>query len=404
MKLSFTFKTALISLARNKMRSFLTTLGVIIGVSSVILLTAIGAGLRHLVQEQFQSLGSNLLFVMPGDIFDQGGGFSEDSMRTSMMNSRLKLQDVANINRLGEPIVKAVPVNQLQQPAKYQAKTYTVTITSSFADYASVREIKTSQGRFFTKAEAAGRKKVVVIGDKVKTELFSHTNPLGKKIALGNIKFTVIGVAEKKGGGGMGGPDFDSWVYIPIQTAQRTFDNTLVNTLIVKVNSEDNISQAKKMVEKTLLKRLDESDFSIVDQTELLDTVQGILNTMTTALAGIAGISLLVGGIGIMNIMLVSVTERTKEIGLRKAVGATPKDILIQFLIESALLSLFGGLVGIFLGSFGAILLNRFFPALPTFNAGALAFFISLLVGVVFGVMPARQAARLSPIEAIRYE
>lgn len=404
MKLSFTVKTAIVSIARNKIRAFLTILGVIIGVSSVILLTAIGAGLRNMVQEQFQSLGSNIIYAMPGDMFDNGGGLNEDSMRTSLLNSKFKLQDITSINKLGDPIVKAVPVNQLQQQAKYKTKTYTVTVTSSFSSYASIREIATPQGRFFTNAEAVGRKKVVVIGDKVKDELFPTTNPVGKNITIGNVKFQVIGVAERKGGGGMGGPDFDSWVYMPIQTAQRVFNTKAVNILVIKVNSEDNITKAKKMVEKTLLKRLDDSDFSVVDQTELLDTVQGILGAMTAGLAGIAAISLLVGGIGIMNIMLVSVTERTREIGLRKAVGATPRNILVQFLIESALLSLLGGIIGIILGSLGALALNRFFPASPTLLSMAIAFFVSLFVGIVFGVVPARKAANLSPIEAIRYE
>ncbi len=404
MKFSFIFKTAVTSIARNKVRAFLTVLGVIIGVSSVILLTSIGDGLRRMVQDQFQSLGTNLVYVMPGDLFSKGKGFSEDSMRTGMLNSKFKTRDIISLNRLGYPIEKAVPITQLQQQARYQANTYTVTITGTSSYYQTIRNLNCSQGRFFTKAEETGRKKVVVIGDKVKDELFSKTNPVGKEITLGNAKFKIVGVVEKKGGGGMGGPDFDSWVYAPITTTQRVFDTNAINFIIVKVASEKDIPRAQKMVEHTLAKRLSDDDFSVVDQTELLNTVQGILQTMTLGLAGIAAISLIVGGIGIMNIMLVTVTERTKEIGLRKAVGATPRDILIQFLLESALLSSFGGIVGILIGSLGAFALNRFFPATPTPLSVAIAFLTSFVVGIVFGVFPAKKAASLSPIEAIRYE
>ncbi len=404
MRFSFIFKTAITSIARNKIRAFLTVLGVIIGVSSVILLTSIGAGLRYMVKDQFQSLGSNLIYVMPGDLFSKNKGFSEDSMRTGMLNSKFKTKDVNALNRLGYPIVKAVPITQIQQKSRYQTNTYSVTVTGTSYSYHLIRNLNCTQGRFFNKAEETGRKKVVVIGSKVKDELFPHTNPIGKEITLGNAKFKIIGVVEKKGGGGLGGPDFDSWVYMPITTTQRVFDNDVINFIIIKVASEKDIPKAQKLIEHTLAKRLSDDDFSVVDQTELLNTVQGILQTMTLGLAGIAAISLVVGGIGIMNIMLVTVTERTKEIGLRKAVGATPKDILIQFLLESALLSSLGGVIGILLGSLGALALNHLFPATPTPLSILIAFFTSFLVGVVFGVFPAKKAAQLSPIEAIRYE
>ncbi len=403
MKFSFIFKTAITSLARNKARAFLTTLGVIIGVSSVILLTSIGEGLRHMVQDQFQGLGSNLIYVMPGDLFDKKG-FSEDSMRTGLLNSKFKFQDVRELNRLSKPIVKAVPVMQLQQVAKYKTNTYNITITATSSDYARIRSLGLEQGRFFNRADESGRKKVVIIGSKVKDELFSSINPIGKEITLGKVKFKIIGVAEKKGGGGLGGPDFDSWVYLPLTTAQRTFNSDRINIIIVKADSETGIPVAKKMIEKTLAKRLSDDDFSVIDQTELLNTMQGILQTMTLGLAGIAAISLIVGGIGIMNIMLVTVTERTREIGLRKAVGATPKNILIQFLLESALLSSLGGVIGIILGGAGAFMLNHVFPAKPTLGSIIIAFLTSFVVGIVFGVIPARKAAKLSPIEAIRYE
>ncbi len=404
MRLSFILKTALVSLNRNKVRSLLTVLGVIIGVSSVILLTAIGSGLKNMIQDQFQSLGSNIIYVMPGNVLAKGKGFSGDSMRAGFLNSKLKTIDVNHINRLGSPVVKAVPVNQLQQQARYRTNTYTVTLTSSDPEYAKIRDLHMVQGRFFTQAENQGHQKVAVIGHKVKTELFPHLNPIGKQIILGKVKFKIIGVAEKKGGGGMGGPDFDSWVYLPIQTTKQAFNTNMINVIIVKIDSDAHIPLAKKRIQKVLAKRLSEDDFSVIDQTELLATIQNILGTMTAGLAGIAAISLLVGGIGIMNIMLVSVTERTREIGLRKAVGATAKDILLQFLLESSILSSFGGALGILLGSAGALILNRFFPASPTLGSIGLAFTISFLIGVVFGVVPARKAAQLSPIEAIRYE
>ena len=396
--------SAVTSILRNKTRSFLTTLGVVIGVASVILLTSIGNGLTVFVEEQFENLGSNLLIVSPGDLVNEEGGFNQEAAALSLSSSKLSLSDVKALERAGQPITAVTPViegsGEFRSP---QGKRQGIIIASG-AEYTTMRNTKAEKGRFFSTGDVNASRKSAVIGSKIAEKLFAGQDPIGATITINRVKFEIIGVVEKKNDGGFGGPDIDSAIYIPITTAKSSLGLDKISYHLVQVDSKNNIPYAKQKIEAVMGKRLNEEDFSVTDQSEILKTIQTILGTLTAGLAGIAAISLLVGGIGIMNIMLVAVSERTREIGLRKALGATPNNILIQFLIESAVLSTLGGLIGISLGVLGAFAIRAFFPADPAVNSILLAFGVSLMTGLVFGVFPAKKAAKLSPIEALRYE
>lgn len=396
-------RTAIISILRNKTRSFLTTLGVIIGVLSVILLTAIGNGLTEFVEEQFQNLGSNLLIVAPGEFISEEGGFNAESASLSLAQSKLSLTDVRTLERIGPPITSVVTVLEATAEVRSNQGKRQGFVLASHADYTYLRNTKPVKGRFYTNSEVSGNRKVVVIGSKIEEKLFAGEEPVGKTLTINRVKFEIIGVAESKGGGSFG-PDIDSAIYMPITTARTALGFDKISYHLIQVDEEENIPLAKERLKSSMLKILKEDEFSITDQSEILSTIQTILGTLTLALSGIAAISLVVGGIGIMNIMLVAVSERTREIGLRKALGATPRNILVQFLIESAVLSTLGGLIGIVLGVIGSLAIQRFFPATPAISSILLAFGVSLVTGIVFGVVPARKASRLSPIEALRYE
>jgi len=395
-------KTSLISISRHKSRSLLTMLGVIIGVLSVILLTSIGNGIRSFVTTQFESMGSNIIYVTPGEIITEEGGFSQSS-DSGIINSKLKEEDAERIARLGPPIALSVPMTQSQVEVRYGTKKRNSEAWASSATYQKARNVELQSGRFYTKAEENSGKKVAVIGDKIYEKLFNYQNPVGKEITINKVKFTVIGVTEKEGGS-FGGPGFDDIIYIPLTTAKNYLEMNTISSIIVSASSKDEIPTAIRGIQRVMLQRLDDKDFSVLDQNELMKTVDDILGTLTAGLAGIAAISLVVGGIGIMNIMLVSVTERTKEIGLRKAVGATPNTIMLQFLLEAGLLSSIGGLIGIGLGFLFTLILDRFIPSTITISSVMLAFGVSFAVGLIFGVLPARRASKLSPIEALRYE
>lgn len=404
MKISTLARSAIISISRNKLRSFLTTLGVVIGVLSVILLTSIGNGLTVFVERQFETLGSNLLIVSPGEIINEEGGFNQEAAALSLATSKLSQEDVTAIKRVGYPLGQVSPVIEGSVDVRTEQgkrKGYSVATSPEYTD---LRNTKTTQGRFFNETDVSSSRKVAVIGSKINEKLFANVNPIGQKVTLNRIKFEVIGVAESKSSGSFGGPDIDSSVYIPITTAKSALGQDKISYILVQAQNKNEITRAKDKIKEVMLKRMDQEDFSVIDQAEILDTIQTILGTLTLGLAGIAAISLVVGGIGIMNIMLVAVSERTREIGLRKALGATPNNIMIQFLIESAILSTLGGLLGIILGILGAMAIRNFFPATPALNSILLAFGVSLGTGIIFGVYPARKAAQLNPIEALRYE
>jgi putative ABC transport system permease protein len=396
-----TFSIALKAIYVNKLRSFLTMLGVIIGVGSVVMLTSIGTGLQSYVSDQFASLGSNTLYVVPGNPFSGGGRDSAIIERTKPTLKREYLRQILRNNR--EYIADGTATALSTTEAKYGTVTKRVTLYGVTPSYESVQNTKTAKGGWYTDSDEDRSKRVVVLGPDIAKELFGTADPVNKKMRLNNITYTVSGVLEKKGGG-FGGPSFDTYVYIPLNTLFDNFNVKVIDSLVFKIRNQEDIAPAKLEIEKQIGKDLKKDEFTVFDQTQLLETINSILGVLTAGLGGIAAISLVVGGIGIMNIMLVSVTERTREIGLRKALGATPNVILLQFLIEAALLSGIGGLIGIGIAYLGTLAIQSFFPARILPSSIALAFGVSTIVGLVFGAAPARRAAKLSPIEALRSE
>lgn len=389
----------------NKVRSFLTMLGVIIGVGSVVLLTSIGTGLQAYVSEQFASLGSNILYVVPGNPFGENGGFGNQEQAviesTRPLLKRQYVDEVLRKNReyLEDGFASGIGVAE----AKYGQTTKRVTLYGITPNYETIRSTVAEKGKWFSDSDEKRSKRIIVLGPGIADELFGSVDPVNKNVKLNGQTYVVSGVLEEKGGG-FGGPSFDNYVYIPLGTLFKNFDTELVDSLTFQVVEGQDISRAKRVIEEVMLTHLEKDEFTVFDQTQLLETINSILGMLTVGLGGIAAISLVVGGIGIMNIMLVSVTERTREIGLRKALGATPNIIMLQFLIEAALLSVLGGAIGLVIAYFGSLALQSFFPARVTLDAVLLAFGVSTVVGLIFGVAPARRAAKLSPIEALRYE
>lgn len=396
-------RVAVNSLVRNKSRSVLTTLGIVIGVAAVIVLVAIGTGLQGYVTRQFESLGANTIYVMPFKATDSEGRFRGTGGPPSTTNKGFNQRELELVRRLGEPVTKAVPLIEKTVEVTYKGETDTKYVVASNEDYPEVRGVTVERGRWFSQVEEQRGRRVVVLGQAAAEDLFGETSPLGKAVTISVASFTVVGVMAKIGSAGIG-PNIDDAVYLPLAAAQRLFDVASFDVILVKVSSTEVIVEATKLIEKEIGKVRDKDKFSVVDQSQILATITGILGAVTAGIGGIAAISLLVGGIGIMNIMLVSVTERTREIGLRKAVGATPRVILVQFLIESVVLALLGGMVGVGLGMGGSLILNRFLPTQVSWGSVMLAFGVSAGVGIVFGVLPARRAAKLSPINALRYE
>ena len=381
----------------NKTRSILTTLGIVIGVASVILLTAIGVGLQKFVTAQFEDLGSNVVFVVPGKVNVEGG-----PGRPVITSAKFTFKDVENIGRLGEPIRLAVPIIFKTGTAKFKNETYDVTVNGVTPDYPKIRNLKVAQGQFITQAMVERGSRTMVVGPKVADNLRVG---LGKDIVVSGTKFTIVGIVESKGGGFGSNSDQDAFVYIPITTSQKVLGEENPGSFSVQTTDPANNAVATNMIKRYFDRRnLTEDDFTVLEPKEIVASINQFLGAVTAALSGIAAISLVVGGIGIANIMLVSVTARTRVIGLRKAIGATRGDILWQFLIEAVVLSALGGLLGIGIGYGLAALANRFIETAVTWKAVALAFDISSLVGIVSGLAPAIRAARLDPIKALRYE
>jgi putative ABC transport system permease protein len=392
------FRIAVRALLANKVRSLLTMLGVIIGVSAVILLVAIGAGVQAQVTSTVQSLGSNVLFVFPGVMDSSGGG----GFGGGGAGRPFKLSDSEYLSQRLSNVDAVVPLAQVSGTARYLSNTVRTTLAGSTDQVQAVTSTKLGGGRVFNKSESDAGSRVAVIGYTVKTKLFpSGADPVGQSITINGQRFTVIGWSEKQGGSLSG--DSDNQIYIPITALQRLTATDNVALILVKVTNSKDVDLVRAQIKRFMAPRFGDQ-ITVFSQDQTLGIFNQLLGTLTIMLAGIAGISLLVGGIGIMNIMLVSVSERTREIGIRKAVGARTYDILSQFVIEAVMLSVSGGVLGILLGALGAAALQSVVPAQVTGWAVAIAFFFSAGVGVFFGVYPAWKASQLDPIVALRYE
>jgi len=412
MKLKNSISIAFDGMKTNKTRSVLTTLGIIIGVAAVIGIMSIGEGVQNLILGKIQGLGSGLIMVVPGNSSHTRAPEIEMSITTldsNDVNSLLKKNNVP----FAEDVMPSVSG---QVVLSYLEKDKRVTFTGSTSNLPKVSNIYPEEGRFFTEEEDSGMARVVVLGLEVKEDLFGDGDVIGENIKIERRSFKVIGVMEEKGT--IGGTNLDSAIYIPLSTAQKQLLGiNHFHSISIKVVEEEFIDQTIEDIASTLRINHDindssDDDFTILSQKEFAETVKMITDILKVFLSSVAAISLIVGGIGIMNIMLVSVRERTREIGIRKSFGATRKNILMQFLLESIFLTLFGGILGIIFGALISLaaalifsrLLNESWGFVLSLNSILLGVGVSAMVGLVFGIYPAKKAASLSPIEALRYE
>lgn len=392
----YLIKASFDDLRRNKVRTFLTSLGIMIGVLSVVLLMAFGFGLKGYIEKEFETLGKNLVMILPGRGFQSGGqgligGIQFDEKDVS------RLRRIKNIEYLAPVFTKTVKIEA-------GGKSEFSSLLASTGDIFKVTNLELDKGSFFTNADVEKKEKKVIIGATIAEKLFgSNESAIGKTVRIQNQRFKVSGVLKKRGGGALGS-DVNTHSVTPYKSVLSLNPSKKFFAIYLKAKDVNGIEELKSEIKKTLLKRYKEDDFTITEQSELLGTINSIFAILNLVLIAIGSISLLVGGIGIMNIMYASVTERIKEIGIRRAIGATRKDILLQFLSQSILLSLIGGLLGLFFAFIIVVLIQPIFPAVmnPFAVIGGLG--VSSGIGIFFGVFPARRAANLSPIEAIRYE
>jgi putative ABC transport system permease protein len=409
-------RISLRALTVNKMRSILTMLGIIIGVGAVIALLSVGQGFEQYITQQFQSLGTNLLFVFAGQLESSGPGSAQASRQ------RIQPLTMGDAEALADPflvpdVVAVAPEYSRSGMVVRGKQDRSTSVSGVTPEYQSVRNFNPVLGEFIAQEHVNGRSRVAVLGATVANELFELDEyPIGQTIKLNDVPFKVIGVLEEKGGGGFG--DEDNVVMIPISTAQtRLFSagsvrgDLIVSAIFIQVVTQDKMSEVADRIAEVLRERhrisfRDDDDFTVINQADLIQVFGDFTAVFTLVLGAIAGISLVVGGIGIMNIMLVSVTERTREIGIRKAVGAKRRDILLQFLIEAMVMSMIGGFMGIGLGYTASTLLANVadLTTVVTPSAVLLATSFSAAVGLFFGIYPATRAARLNPIDALRYE
>jgi putative ABC transport system permease protein len=404
MKQSTLLKIASTSILKNKMRTLLTMLGIMIGVGAVIVMVAIGNGAQMQIKDQIGGLGTNLIIVMPGS--GTPGGVNQGAGSFN----RLTIADADKLKRDGTLFNAVSPVVSARVQAIASGGNWRTSVNGVSTDFLAIRSWSTSSGAFFEQPDVTAARKVAVIGATVAKNLFPGVDPVGAQIQLGKVPFTVIGVMAAKGQNA-GGQDQDDVVLVPYTTAQnRLSGNVRIGQILVSTANAEDMPAAQDEV-ATIMRDAhklngEPDDFTVRNQTEIANAMSGTTRVMSALLAAIASISLVVGGIGIMNIMLVSVTERTREIGIRMAIGARGSDVLTQFLVESVVMSLLGGLVGLALGYGGAALLGHltgWATATPT-SAVAIAVGFSAAVGVFFGFYPARKAAGLNPIQALRYE
>lgn len=398
------FLMAWASLIANKMRSILTMLGIIIGVAAVIALVSIGNGVKQDIQNSISSLGSNLLMVMPGAPRTPGVRPSAGSMKS------LKVSDYEAISKL-DGVKAASPMTNGSYVVIYQNKNWTTSVSGVSYNYLDVNNWSMKSGRFLSEKNVQNRERVAVVGKTVVKNLFGDEDPVGAEIRVKNIPFRIIGVLNSKGSGAMGN-DQDDMVVIPYTTAMERVEGVDYLRMIYVVGKDENgIDRLQSDIENLLrvrhgIKDTNLDDFNIQNMNSIMETMEETTGTLTLFLGAVAAISLVVGGIGIMNIMLVSVTERTREIGVRKALGATYSVIVTQFLIEAVVISLMGGIIGIVLGIGSSKLIGlasgmSTVISIPTI---VMSFAFSMAIGLIFGIYPARKAAKLNPIDALHYE